>query len=55
MVLRVVGNDLELDGEKVARLFDLPAKRQDLIEMIDKANDYEADVEDAFWRGKNDQ
>jgi|TARA_R110002020_G_scaffold341207_1_gene555857 hypothetical protein len=55
MVLKVVGNDLELDGEKVARLFDLPAKRQDLIEMIDRANDYEADVEDAFWRGKHDQ
>tara|TARA_R100001377_G_C3174165_1_gene104182 strand:+ start:111 stop:275 length:165 start_codon:yes stop_codon:yes gene_type:complete len=54
MGLRVLGNDLELDGEKVARLFDLPAKRQDLIEMINKANDYEVDVEDAFWRGKND-
>jgi|TARA_R110000787_G_scaffold66_5_gene221 DNA-directed RNA polymerase subunit F len=36
MGLRLIGNDIELDGEKVARLFDiLPSTRQRLKEMIE--------------------
>ena len=53
--IRIVGNDIELDDKKIARLFDITSiQMQDLREIFDKANDYEADVEKAYEDGKNE-
>jgi len=51
--IKVVGNDIELDDKKIARLFDITSiQMQDLRAIFDKANDYEADVEKAYEDGK---
>tara|TARA_R100000654_G_scaffold60554_1_gene87420 strand:- start:552 stop:731 length:180 start_codon:yes stop_codon:yes gene_type:complete len=53
--IKVVGNDIELDDKKIARLFDITSiQMQDLREIFDKANDYEADVEKAYEDGKTE-
>jgi len=53
--LIIRGNDLELDGNKVARIFDITSiQMQDLRSLLDKANNYEDDVEKAFLDGKED-
>ena len=55
MMIEIRGNDIEMDGKKIARLFDLTSiQRQELQEALDKANDYEDDVEKAFKDGKED-
>ena len=42
MELRLIGNDLLFDREKVARLFDISAtSRQRFEEAIEKANSYD--------------
>ena len=43
--LRILGNDLELDREKIARLFDIRATLLDeLNEAIDRANTDPSDI-----------
>lgn len=52
MELKLIGNDLELDGEKVARVFDIKGTvLGNLEEMIRRANDYEKDLDNAFNSG----
>ncbi len=51
--VKIVGNDLELDSKKVARIFDISSiQMQDLRELLDKANDYDKKVEEAYEEGK---
>ena len=51
--IKIVGNDLELDDKKVARIFDISSiQMQDLRELLDKANDYDTKVEEAYEEGK---
>ena len=51
--IRIVGNDLELDDKKIARIFDISSiQMQDLRELLDKANDYDTKVEEAYEEGK---
>ena len=39
--INIVGNDLEIEGEKVARIFDVrPTLRDKLIEIVDFFEDY---------------
>ena len=46
MNIRIIGNDIEIDGEKVARVFDVRATLRDrLEEAIDKAERYERMVD----------
>ena len=53
--IKVVGNDIELDDKKIARLFDITSiQMQNLRAIFDKANDYEADVEKAYEDGKTE-
>ena len=41
MTIKVIGNDIEIDGEKVARILDLNATtRHRLHEYIENANGY---------------
>jgi phage-related protein len=55
MMIEIRGNDIEMDGKKIARLFDLTSiQRHELQEALDKANDYEDDVQKAFKDGKED-
>ena len=55
MELRIRGNDIELDGIKGARLFDIRTyQRQELESLFDKANNYQDDVDKAFNKGKED-
>ena len=55
-MLKIRGNDIELNDKKVARLFDLNTfDKRDLEGIFDKANNYERDVQDAYERGKDDQ
>jgi flagellar biosynthesis/type III secretory pathway protein FliH len=59
MNIRIIGNDIEIDGEKVARVFDVRATlRGQLEEAIDKAERYErmvdhkqSESEDAYEKG----
>mgnify|MGYP003133104369 CR=1 FL=1 len=54
MEIRIIGNDIELDREKVARIFDIrPTLRDRLEEAIENANNYESRVQEAFEDGKN--
>ena len=51
--IRIVGNDFELDDKKVARIFDISSvQMHELREMLDKANDYDTKVEEAYEEGK---
>tara|TARA_B100000073_G_C23499029_1_gene478952 strand:+ start:518 stop:706 length:189 start_codon:yes stop_codon:yes gene_type:complete len=51
--IRIVGNDLELDDKKVARIFDISSvQMHELRELLDKANDYDTKVEEAYEEGK---
>ena len=51
--IRIVGNDLELDDKKVARIFDISSvQMHELRELVDKANDYDTKVEEAYEEGK---
>ena len=51
--IRIVGNDLELDDKNVARIFDISSvQMHELREMLDKANDYDTKVEEAYEEGK---
>ncbi len=51
--IRIVGNDLELDDKKVARIFDISSvQMHELRELLDKANDYDTKVEQAYEEGK---
>lgn len=44
-MLRIRGNDIELNEKKIARLFDITSiDMQDLRELIDKANNYDEDI-----------
>ena len=51
--IRIVGNDLEVDDKKVARIFDISSvQMHELRELLDKANDYDTKVEEAYEEGK---
>ena len=51
--IRIVGNDLELDNKKVARIFDISSfQMHELRELLEKANDYDTKVEEAYEEGK---
>jgi hypothetical protein len=51
--IKVVGNDIELDDKKIARLFDITSiQMQDLREVFDKSNDYDTKVKEAYEEGK---
>lgn len=55
MKLKIRGNDIELNDQKIGRLFDINTfQKQDLENLFDKANNYEEDVEKAFQDGKTD-
>ena len=39
--IKLIGNDIEIDGQKVARVLDIyPALRSNLEDFINKADDY---------------
>jgi hypothetical protein len=53
--LKINGNDIELGGEKIARLFDLSSiARSELQKLFDKANDFDLEMELERERNKND-
>tara|TARA_R110001599_G_scaffold281955_1_gene483779 strand:+ start:45 stop:227 length:183 start_codon:yes stop_codon:yes gene_type:complete len=55
MELRLIGNDLLFDREKIARLFDISAtSRQRFEEAIEKANSYDEKINEAYERGKEE-
>jgi len=55
MKLKIRGNDIELNDQKIGRLFDINTfQKQDLESLFDKANNYEDDVEKAFQDGKTE-
>ena len=66
MTIYLVGNDIELDNEKVARLFDINATTRDkLKETIERANEpdtkskelldiIEVKIQEAYEEGKSD-
>jgi len=66
MTIYLVGNDIELDNEKVARLFDInPTTRDRLKETIERANEpdtkskelldiIEVKIQEAYEEGKSD-
>lgn len=66
MDIHLVGNDIELDNEKVARLFDINATTRDrLKETIERANKpdtkskelldiIEVKIQEAYEEGKSD-
>tara|TARA_R100000656_G_scaffold25242_1_gene22142 strand:+ start:589 stop:798 length:210 start_codon:yes stop_codon:yes gene_type:complete len=52
MQLRIINNDLELDGIKVARLLDITGTvLGNFEEMIERANDFEKVAEEEFEKG----
>tara|TARA_R100000231_G_C5280774_1_gene151532 strand:- start:321 stop:527 length:207 start_codon:yes stop_codon:yes gene_type:complete len=55
MSIRIIGNDIEIGGEKVARIFDVRASlRQELVDLINKADSYNIDIEKAYDKGHDD-
>ena len=55
MDLKIRGNDIELDGKKIARLFDLNTfMRRDLEDLFDKANNYENDLRTSYEKGRDE-
>ncbi len=53
MELRLIGNDIEFDRQKVARLFDLsPALRMSLEEAFKKSNEHDESVDVAYQEGR---
>lgn len=55
MSIRIIGNDIELGGEKVARIFDVRATlRAELEDLINKADSYNIDIEKAYDKGHDD-
>jgi len=54
-MLRIIGNDIELNNKKVARLFDLNTfDRRDLEALFDKANNYERDIRNSYENGRDE-
>ncbi len=52
-MLKIRGNDIELNDKKVARLFDLNTfDRRDLESLFDKANNYGRDVRSSYENGR---
>ena len=52
MYLRIINNDLELDGVKVARVLDITGTvLGNFEEMIQSANDYEKIAEQEYEKG----
>jgi|TARA_R110000796_G_scaffold241123_1_gene362411 hypothetical protein len=55
MDIRIIGNDIELGGEKVARIFDVRATlRSELESLINKADTYDEEIKKAYDRGHDD-
>ncbi len=55
LMLKIRGNDIELNDKKVARLFDLNTfDKRDLEALFDKANNYERDVRNSYENGRDE-
>ena len=55
MGIRIINNDIEIDGEKVARIFDVrPTLKDRLIQLIENADEHEEEIQKAYERGKED-
>jgi len=53
--LKLIGNDIELDGEKIARVFDLRASLKGKLEKaIEKANDGTKAFIEGYAKGRED-
>ena len=54
-MLKIRGNDIELNDKKVARLFDLNTfDKRELEGLFDKANNYERDVRNSYENGRDE-
>mgnify|MGYP003138116335 FL=1 len=54
MAIRLLGNDIEINGEKVARILDIrQTLMEDLEAYIDKADTYD-DIDDELSKVKSD-
>jgi hypothetical protein len=54
MRIKIIGNDIEIDGEKVARILDIrQTLMEDLEAYIDKADTYD-DIDDELSKVKSD-
>lgn len=54
-MLKIRGNDIELNDKKVARLFDLNTfDKRDLEDLFDKANNYERDIRNSYENGRDE-
>ena len=55
MKLKIRGNDIELNDQKIGRLFDISTfQKQELENLFDKANNYIDDMEKAYENGKRE-
>ena len=55
MEFKIIGNDLEFGGQKVARLFDVNAStRQRLDAAMERLNIIDEEMEDAYEKGYKD-
>ena len=55
MKLKIRGNDIELNDQKIGRLFDISTfQKQELENLFDKANNYIDDMEKAYEDGKRE-
>ena len=46
MGIRIINNDIEIDGEKVARIFDVrPTLKDRLIQLIENADEHEEEIQ----------
>ena len=53
MGIRIINNDIEIDGEKVARIFDVrPTLKDRLIQLIENADEHEEENPKAYERGE---
>jgi flagellar biosynthesis/type III secretory pathway protein FliH len=53
--LKLIGNDIEMDGEKIARVFDIRASlRGELEKAIEKANDGTKAFIEGYAKGRED-
>ena len=51
MGIRIINNDIEIDGEKVARIFDVRQLLKDrLIQLIENADEHEEEIQKAYER-----
>ena len=55
MRIRIISNDIEIDGEKVARILDIRESLKERLSIaLEKAESWEHDIEAAYSRGQDD-